>query len=343
MVNIRDVAKAAGVSVSTVSKALNKYADINIITKEKVLQVAVDMDYLPNSMARGLVTKRSNMIGIFFGDKINSGFDHPFFNELINSIKDVAGAEGYDILIFANLKRETNSYKAICYEKGVDGVILILTGKQRTDENIYELCKSLPTVYIDSVAYKNTNVNFIESDNEAAAMEVTEHLIKLGHRKILKIAGDKVACASYDRIEGYRKALRKYGIPIEERLIRYGEFSREKALKITQEFFSNEADATAIFASSDVMAFGSIEGLTKMGYEVPKDIAVVGFDDIDMAKLYKPALTTVHQQRRKMGETAVKILVNIIDEKGNNLKSQHVRIPTYLVIRESCGTKLNDK
>jgi len=137
--------------------------------------------------------------------------------------------------------------------------------------------------------------------------------------------------------------LRKYGIPIEERLIQYGEFSREKAWRITQEFFSNEADVTAIFASSDMMAFGAIEGLKKRGYKVPKDIAVVGFDDIDMAELYKPALTTVHQQRHKMGETAVKMLINIIDEKENSLKSQHVKIPTYLVIRESCGAKLNNK
>ena len=340
MVNIRDIAKAANVSVSTVSKALNGYLDINKETRRRVMKIVVDMDYLPNIMASSLITKRTNTIGIFFGDKINSGFDHPFFNDLINSIKDVAGEEGYDILIFANRKKETNSYKTICYERGVDGVILILTGKKRTDKKIYELSESIPTVHIDSFIYKKNSVNFVESDNEVAAIEATEHLIKLGHKKILKLAGDKVANATYERIRGYKKILKKYNLPVEEQLIQYGEFSKEKAKEVTREFFRKKRDVTAIFASSDMMAFGAIDALKELGYRVPEDIAVVGFDDIEMAKLYKPALTTIHQQGYKMGEEAAKMLISIIRDEKNHGAPRNIRIPARLIVRESCGAKL---
>lgn len=340
MVNIRDIAKAANVSVSTVSKALNGYIDVNKETRKKIMKIAVDMDYLPNIMASALITKKTNTIGIFFGDKINSGFDHPFFNDLINSIKDVAGQEGYDILIFANRKKETNSYKTICYERGVDGVILILTGEKRTDRNIYELSESIPAVHIDSFIYKKNLVNFVESDNETAAMEATEHLVKLGHKKILKIAGDRVANATYERIRGYKKALKKYGLPVEEQFIKYGEFSKAKAKEITHEFFKGERDVTAIFASSDMMAFGAIEALKDMDIRVPEDIAVVGFDDITIARLYKPALTTVHQQGYKMGEEAAKMLISIIRGERNHRAPENIRIPARLVVRESCGAKL---
>jgi LacI family transcriptional regulator len=340
MVNIRDIAKAAKVSVSTVSKALNGYIDVSKETRKKIMEIAVKMDYLPNIMASSLITKKTKTIGIFFGDKINSGFDHPFFNDLINSIKDVAGEEGYDILIFANRKKETNSYKTICYERGVDGVILILTGKKRTDTKIYELSESIPTVHIDSFIYKKSLVNFVESDNEKGAMEATEHLVRLGHKKILKLAGDRIANATYERIRGYKKILKKYNLPIEERLIKYGEFSREKAEEITLEFFKKKEDVTAIFASSDMMAFGAIEALKELGYRVPEDIAVVGFDDIEAAKLYNPALTTIHQQGYKMGEEAARMLINIIRDESNNKTPVNIRIPVWLIVRESCGARL---
>ncbi|WP_052702879.1 LacI family DNA-binding transcriptional regulator [Paenibacillus beijingensis] len=337
MANIRDIAKAAGVSVSTVSKALNGYSDVKKKTRELVLNVAKELDYLPNVMARGLITKKSNTIGIFFGDQQNSGFDYPFFSDLIRSIKDTAGAAGYDILIFANQKRSTSSYKTICYEKGVDGVILILTGDQRADENIRELHESLPTVYIDSVSHKFNNVNFVESDNLTAAAEAVEHLIQLGHTKILKLAGDDVAKASYDRVEGYKKALQKHGLEVNNDLIVYGEFSKEKAYQLTKRAFSKHNGITAVFSSSDMMAFGAIEALRDLGLRVPEDIAVVGFDDLDQSRLFDPPLTTVHQQRYKMGETAAKILLQLIDNE--NGITQNARIPASLIIRESCGMK----
>ncbi|WP_328804506.1 LacI family DNA-binding transcriptional regulator [Paenibacillus apii] len=337
IVNIRDIAKAAGVSVSTVSKALNGYSDVKSKTREMILDVAKEMDYLPNVMARGLITKKSNTIGIFFGDRQNSGFDNPFFSELIRSIKDVAGAEGYDILIFANQKRNTSSYKTICYEKGVDGVILILTGDQRTDENIRELHESLPTVYIDSVSYQYTNVNFVETENVNASFQAVEHLIQLGHTRILKMAGDQVAKASYDRIEGYKQALNKYGHKVDSDLILYGEFSRDKAYQLTKRFFSKDSGVTAVFASSDMMAFGIIDALKDLGFKVPEDIAVIGFDDIDESKDYQPPLTTVHQQRFTMGETAAKMLLQLIDSQDGI--TRHATIPARFVIRESSGTK----
>jgi LacI family transcriptional regulator len=334
LTDIRQIARTAGVSVSTVSKALNGYKDVSETTRKKVIQVAKEMDYLPNMQARGLITKSTNTIGLFFGDHMNSGFDNPFLGDYFRAIKDTMGSNGYDLHIFSNQKRDTSSFKTICRERGVDGVILVLTGKRRTDEKIHELNASFPTVYIGSLPNEITKVNLVESDNEMGAFDATEYLIRLGHRRIMKIAGDKIAKASFDRIEGYKKVLAKHAISIDERLIQYGLYSEEKAYQLVSDTFATKTDITAIFASSDLMAFGAIGALKDLGYRVPEDVSVIGFDDIDAAKLYQPALTTIHQQRVKMGEIGAKILLDIL--KTRDGITQHICIPTILVERESC-------
>ncbi|HEX6923676.1 MAG TPA: LacI family DNA-binding transcriptional regulator, partial [Bacillales bacterium] len=281
----------------------------------KVLRIAKELDYIPNVMARGLITKTTNTIGVFFGDQTNSGFDSPFLSDYFASIKNVVGEAGYDLLIFSNQKRKTPSFKSICYEKGVDGVILILTGKRRTDEKIHELHEFFPTVYIDSLPFNKMKVNFVESDNELGAYEAVKHLIELGHRNILKMAGDQIAKSSFDRIEGYKQALDEFGIGFNEDLLKYGEYSREKAYETAKEFFSRPNEVTAVFASSDVMAFGVMDALRDLGVKVPDDVSVVGFDDIEEAKYSAPPLTTVHQQRMEIGETAANILLDLIQKR----------------------------
>ncbi|HET7658454.1 MAG TPA: LacI family DNA-binding transcriptional regulator [Bacillales bacterium] len=333
-IDIRKIAKEAGVSVSTVSKALNGYKDIKEETRLKVLRIAKELDYIPNVMARGLITKTTNTIGVFFGDQTNSGFDSPFLSDYFASIKNAVGEAGYDLLIFSNQKRETPSFKSICYEKGVDGVILILTGKRRTDEKIHELHEFFPTVYIDSLPFNKMKVNFVESDNELGAYEATKHLINLGHRNILKIAGDTIAKGSFDRIEGYKLALEEFEIGFNKELVKYGEFSREKAYEATKEFFSQPNDVTAVFASSDVMAFGVMDALKDLDLKVPDEVSVVGFDDIEEAKYARPPLTTVHQQRFEIGETAANILLDLIQKKDG--VTRHISIPPQLVVRKSC-------
>ncbi|NOU99797.1 LacI family DNA-binding transcriptional regulator [Paenibacillus planticolens] len=333
MTNIKKIAKLAGVSVSTVSKALNGYEDIKEETKKKILEIAKEMDYVPNFMARGLITKSTKTVGVFFGDQTNSGFDSPFLVDYFSSIKNVLGEAGYDLLIFSNQKRDTSSYKSMCHEKGVDGVILILTGNKRTDEKIHELHEAFPTVYIDSLPQASMKVNFVESDNEAGAWDATEHLIKLGHRSILKIAGDTIAKGSFDRIEGFKKACQHYGLSAQDNWIQYGKYSREEAARLTKEIFSQETEFTAVFASSDLMAFGVIDALKELGKRVPEDVSVVGFDDIDSAQYFHPPLTTVHQKRLQMGETASKILIEIMQDNDGTIR--HMKIPTKLIVRGS--------
>jgi LacI family transcriptional regulator len=336
--DIRKIAEMAGVSTSTVSKALNGYEHIKEETREKIIKIAKEMDYVPSVMARGMITKTTQTIGVFFGDQHNSGFDSPFLNDYFRSMKDTLGQAGYDLLIFSNIKRDTNSYKTICREKGVDGVILILTGNKRTDEKIHELHEAFPTVYIDSLPNEKLQVNFVESNNEKGAFEATEHLILQGHRKILKIAGDQIAKGSYDRLEGYKQALIQHGIPVEDDLICYGLYSREQAYQLCTEIFSIETGITAVFASSDLMAYGAIDALKNLGKRVPEDVAVVGFDDIDSAQYFQPPLTTVHQKRFEMGITASKLLLDLI--KHNDGVTHHIHIPTQLVVRESSSKRM---
>jgi LacI family transcriptional regulator len=335
---IRKLAKLAGVSVSTVSKALNGYPDIGDETKRKILKLAKEIDYLPNTMARGLITKSTKTVGVFFGDQMNSGFDSPFLTDYFYSIKNVLGEAGYDLLIFSNQKRDTSSYKAICHEKGVDGVILVLTGKRRTDEKIHELHESFPTVYIDSLPIDKMKVNFVESDNEMGAYEATDYLIGLGHRNILKIGGDQIAKGSFDRIDGYKRALEQHGILFDEKRVLYGLYNQETAYQVVTKYFAKKRDVSAVFASSDMMAYGAIQALRDLGLDVPGDISVVGFDDIDSAKYYNPPLTTVHQQRQRMGETAAQILIELMD--NNDGITRHVRIPTKFTVRGSCAAVL---
>jgi len=188
---------------------------------------------------------------------------------------------------------------------------------------------------VDSLPNEELRVNFIESDNFQGAYDATKHLLDLGHRKILKIAGDQIAKGSFDRINGYKKALDAYDVPFEESLVHYAHYSRENAYQFVIDTFSIDSDITAIFASSDLMAMGAIDALNSLGKRIPEDISVVGFDDIDSAQYFSPPLTTVHQQRLKMGEAASKILLELIHKNEGIV--HHIHIPTQLVIRGSSG------
>lgn len=332
MSSIKEIAEKAGVSVSTVSRALNNYQDVNAKTREKIMDIASQFNYFPNAIAKSLVKKKSYTIGLFFGDQVNSGFDHPFFLDVISAVREGAGNAGYDLLIFTNIHKERSTYTSLCRERGVDGIFLILTGEgKKKNEQLIELQESgIPCVAID-LPLEGSRCSYVESNNFLGAKKAASHLLKLGHQKIAYIGGDEISKASFDRLHGYSAALNEAGIKADPNLVNLGYFSPLKAKEITGEVLSNFRDVTAFFAASDLMALSVIRFLNNEGYQVPEDYSVIGFDDIEEAESAK--LTTVRQHKRKMGSEAIQLLMEIIENQSFN--PAPIVIPCDLVVRGS--------
>ncbi|MFD2612429.1 LacI family DNA-binding transcriptional regulator [Paenibacillus gansuensis] len=334
MVSIKDIAQKAGVSISTVSRTLNNYTDVNPKTKEKIFRIAKELNYYPNAVARSLVQKKTNTIGVFFGNKINSGFDHPFFQDVISAVREVVGNAGYDMLIFTNQKRERGTYTTLSRERSVDGIVLLLTGEgKKRDEHMLELQESgIPCTAID-IPLSGVKCGYVESDNFNGTRAAVEHLISLGHTGIAFIGGDEISKTSYDRLRGYQQALMDHKIGFDPSLITLGYFEKSRAAEETRKLMERGKQITAFIAASDEMAIAAMQTLNEMGYRVPEDVSVIGFDDIREAVYAQPALTTVRQEKYKLGTVAAEVLLNLID--GKDPICQHVVLPCELIVRKS--------
>ncbi|CCQ96497.1 Transcriptional regulator, LacI family [[Clostridium] ultunense Esp] len=334
MASIRDIAKRAGVSVSTVSRTLNNYSDVSKETREKILRIARELNYFPNAVAKSLVQKKTYTIGIFFGNKVNSGFDHPFFLDVISAVREVVGNAGYDLLIFTNKNKERATYTTLCRERSVDGVVLLLTGEgKKKTETLTELQESdIPCVAID-IPMEGRVCTYVESDNYHGSKEAMSHLFDLGHERIAFIGGDEISKTSFDRLRGYQDALMERKIGFNPTYVQLGYFSREKAYTATKEIMLKHPEITAFFAASDEMAFGVIDALTELGYKVPEDVSVVGFDDIKEAKTFSPPLTTVRQDKYGLGSEAAGLLLKFIENPEPEIHP--VVLPCKLVVRSS--------
>lgn len=332
MSSIKEVSKKSGFSISTVSRALNGYDDVSLETKEKIMKIANELNYFPNAGARSLVKKTSNLVGVFFGDINNSGFDHPFFLDVISALREELGEAGYDLVIFANKHKGSATFVTLCKERSVDGVILLLskTSKRFTKE-MKELKESdIPCVAID-VPILGKRCSYLESNNYEGAKKAVTYLIENGHKKIGLIGGDDISKLSFERLRGYKDALLESDLEINPEYIQESTFSLEKAAEITRDFV--KLGLTALFVVSDEMAEVVIKTINLLGKSVPEDMSVVGFDDIKEAMYFRPPLTTVRQQKYEMGRYATKELVKIINNKEHVCRA--IELPCELVIRDS--------
>jgi LacI family transcriptional regulator len=334
MTSIKDIAKRAGVSVSTVSRAMNNYPDVGIKTREKIFKIAEELKYFPNAVARSLVQKKTHTIGVFFGNNMNSGFDHPFFLDIISALREVFGNAGYDLLVFTNKNKERATYTTLCKERSVDGVVLLLTGEgKKRNEQMVELQESgIPCIAID-IPLKGERCTFVESDNYQGTKTAINYLLDLGHKKIAFIGGDEISKTSYDRLRGYQDALMENQVGINPGLIQLGYFSPEMAREATLKIMKARPSTTAFFVVSDEMAIATIKALKEQNYRVPEDISVIGFDDIKESEHCDPPLSTVRQNKEEMGSQAAKMLMEIIDNEKVDLKPK--TLSCELVIRKS--------
>ncbi|MCH4889964.1 LacI family transcriptional regulator [Acidaminobacter sp. JC074] len=334
MVTIYDIAKKVGCASSTVSKALNNSKEISAKRKEEILAVAKEMGYVPNSSARRLATKNSWSIGVLFSEDLNIGLEHHFFGGVLQAFKTYVEALGYEVtFVSKKVGSQPLTYLEWCKYKNIDGVLILTVDVN--DENLNELTQSgIPIVTVDNGLI---NVPTIISDNYQGTRMALEYLMLKGAKKIAHIAGPLRSYASTERLKGYKNVLSNADIPIDEKLIvEAHNFDFNSGKKALEELISQAEDMPdAIYAASDDIALGAIVGLKEMGYKVPEDVSVIGFDNIELTRYTSPSLTTVSQNKVTIGTEAAKHLIAIINKESTTDPGIIKRVPVELIIRES--------
>ncbi|MHB9145217.1 MAG: LacI family DNA-binding transcriptional regulator [Symbiobacteriia bacterium] len=333
MATIRDIAQELGVSITTVSRALNHYPDIKDETRQRILEHARRVGYRPSATARTLVTKRSSLLGVFFRDHQNSGFMHPFFSEVLQGFKETAGAKGYDLVFFANSEpaSEDMGYLRRCLERQVDGVVLM--GVPWAGEGLLDLVNSgFPTMQVD-LDMVGPRAGYVASDNRGGARLAMERLLSLGHRRIGHISGHMNSMAGRDRFLGYQESLAAAGMVYDSALVVNGDYTQAGGERAMERLLSLSPPPTAVFAAGDMMAIGAMHAARNQGLRIPGDISVIGFDDLDVCNVIQPALTTIRQDRFAMGAVAAEALVSMLEQP--NIPPRVVSLPTTLVERKS--------
>jgi len=334
MPTIYEIAKAAGVAPGTVSKALNRTGRVNEETRKRIEKIAEDMSYVPNVAARGLKSNQSFMIGIVFPENAGIGLKHMFFSELLESFRHEMAEYGYDtIFINKRLDGKDIGYLEHCKMRKVDG-LLIITIDPNDSEMDQLLDSKIPSV---STEMALASIPYVMSDNIEGGRLAAEYLMKMGHTQVGHLAGVLNTVAGLERLDGFRKGLEKAGLSLKDQYIEslgwtYNE-SIEETIKNYINRFKLEERPTALFVASDLMAVHTINILAKMGISVPEDISIIGFDDIQIAKIINPGLTTIHQDIPGIAKGIVDILYQLI--KKEEVDQLCKKIPVTLVERGS--------
>ncbi len=331
-ITIKDIAKELGISPSTVSRALKNHPDISQKTKNAVHELANKYHYKPNTVALSLRSSKTHMIGVVIPNIV-----HFFFSSVISGIEHVCNDAGYNVMICQSdesEEREKTSVQTLVSSR-VDG-ILVSVSKNTTDfSHFHEITDSLPLVCFDRTI-KDINTDKVIIDDVKGAFIATEHLIKEGCKKIMHLAAPQNLLIGQRRKEGYIKALKQYGLPIDESLIVKCD-NREDAINIMQKICNNKINPDGIFCVNDLTASGVLKVVKKFGHKVPDDIKVVGFSDGFVANVTDPTLTTIDQHGFDMGKQAAKLLLDRINNVIDNYSPVTKVIPVNLIKRESTG------
>lgn len=316
-VSIKDVAKEAGVSMATVSYVLNHNTNETISeeTAQRVMKAAARLNYVPNLSARSLSSRRSNLIGVLI-PQTEPGkefmFFNPFYAELLSSIEYTARQNNYHLLLAGT--REDQDYLGIARTRGVDGIIIVGTYPGENLDGLRSI--GIPVVLVDSYINDEAFHTIGIEDREGAKM-ATRYLLKKGHHDIAFISGSiREHGVNSKRYQGYCEALREAGLTPQEDALYLGTISQEYGLKAAVEYLKRGKKQTAAFATADVLAVSFIKGCLQNGLRVPKDLSVIGFDDLFLAQMCYPSLTTVHQDVERKGQDAVHFIVNAIENPG---------------------------
>lgn len=332
MVSLRvtmvDVAKAAGVSVMTVSRVINGKPDVSVATRQRVLEIAERLGYRPNRIARGLATKHTGTLGLVVPDVAN-----PFFAEVARGVEHVAYAGGYNVFL-CNTDEDPAREMAVLRsleEKRVDG--LVLCSSRLEDKELRAALVHHSAAVLVNRRLEGDNMSAVLVDDEMGGWMATQHLLQAGHRAIGFLAGPLASRSGQQRHKGYRAALAAAGVRYDPHRVRHCSPTVEGGLHIARELLTAQLKLTALFCYNDLVAVGALQACAELGLHVPDDVAVVGFDDIFLAALVTPPLTTCHVARFDLGSQAMRLLLDRI--QGRSKEYQEITLQPRLVVRAS--------
>lgn len=338
MFNLRDVAKLAGVSLGTASQALNDRPKVTKETQKKVREVAQRLSYTPNIHAKRLHLKRAESIGIVCAPNISDiSVGGQIYTKIFIAIHEAMNKVGYDITLSYLKETDVKNFNLpkIVKQRGIDGIVLL--GNICNNRYLFFLQQqNIPLIMIGDYI-KDSGILCITADNSKGAFKAVKYLLKMGHKNIGFIGATSRYSFDEERLEGYRSALNEYNIKFDKDLIQEGEdLSVENGYEAMKKLLKGPLVPTAVFAACDIMAIRAIRAIKDEGLSVPKDISVVGFDDIEIAKYYTPPLTTVRIDGERLGRIAAEKLYQMI-RGGIIVDKERINIPTKLIIRDSCG------
>ena len=324
--SIKDIARAAGVSPSTVSRALRDRPGISAKTCARIRHLAEEMDYTPSLLARSLVTRDTATIGL-----VITYPSDPFLAHLVTGVEEAARHNGYSVFLCSSYRDADREQEVIrsFHERRASGIIV--TGSQ-IDDGYRRLRERFPLPIV--LTKCRTYPYSVSTDNRSGAEQAVDHLAGLGHRRIAYVSNRHSFRTNDDRLTGYQAALARHRIPLNPELIIDGDGTLEGGALVGQELLASSNPATAIFCFNDMVAIGVLHALERAGLQVPRDCSVVGFDDLELAAYTCPPLTTVRQPGRRIGERAMHMLLELIH--GRDDVPAEV-LPAELVIRETTG------
>lgn len=330
MVRLKDIARHAGVSVMTVSKALRDEPDVSAATKARIKALAQQMGYVPDSSAQGLRTKTTKLFGVVIPSSMN-----PFFPRIVYALEQRAHELGYDLLLTHthNMPDREEACIRRLLSRRVDGLFISPVYRFEAEARIYRevVTRNIPTVLIGPPAPFCKNFPGVEIEEHLASYTVTQHLLKLGHKRIAYLTGPPVAPWAHERFEGYRRALREADLELDDKLVFAAGVNIEDGTKAALQMLNESCDATAVQAVNDLVAIGCAETLLAQGLKIPEDISIAGFGNIFTAEHFRVPLTTIRQPKFRLGLAAMEMMLQMLG--GHRAEAR--RLPAELIERKS--------
>jgi DNA-binding LacI/PurR family transcriptional regulator len=330
MATVKDVARRANVSTATVSRIINNQDTVSPEIRERVLTAIQELDYRPSRVARRLRTNSTFVIGLVISDIQNS-----FYTSLTRGVEDVASANGYSLLL-CNTDEDPHrerKYLEVMHEENVAGIIL--ASATENEHEVKLINAGIPVVALDRVI-TDVAVDTVLVDNTAGARQAVEHLMARGHRRIGAILGERPITSSIERLAGYEEALRNSGLPVDPDLIRRADLRQvDDSTRCAAELLNLPERPSALFTGNSLITLGALRAINAAGLRIPRDVALVAFDDIPWGEWLDPPLTAIRQPTYRLGQTAAEMLLARIAEPGRPVAQ--VRLPAELIVRASSG------
>ncbi|CDQ19347.1 LacI family DNA-binding transcriptional regulator [Halobacillus karajensis] len=330
---VHDIARVANVSQATVSKVLNNYSGVKESTRKKVTDAIEELKFTPDSVARSMVTNKTNTLGLIVGDISN-----PFFAESAKIIIGKAQEKGYDVIISNTDHDDENLENAIqtLISKRVDGIII--SSISRSSMRIKKLHENGFPIVLYNSRVEGDSSNSVVLDNYRGAVLAVDHLVDLGHQDIAFIAGPTKYLTTYERYLGYREALEKHGLDLNKAHVYDGEYDYRKVYDFSYNLLSSPDRPTSFFATSDQMALAVMDAAASRKISIPQELSVVGFDNMSISANAYIGLTTVSQQKENMAELALKKLISLIEKTESDAISIQLSLKPELIVRKTTST-----